>query len=201
MVDETISPMANKIDQIIKEFGTEISFSAEAMQQFLQLKTACDQYESNQRDFLKDQEESKALVAQLNSRINDLQGILGELQAVHDGGGFRKIASKDKKADLEQDVTSVHPMIRTHPVTGRKALFVNSTFTKSIEGMHPGESQMLLAFLYDHIDKPEFACRFHWKKNSIAMWDNRCTQHRVLRDNVTDHRRMQRVTIEGDAPF
>lgn len=97
MADETVSPMANKIDQIIKEFGQDISFSAEAMQQFLQLKTACDQYESNQRDFLKDQEESKALVAQLNSRINDLQGVLGERDHEIEGWRTRENEFKDRE--------------------------------------------------------------------------------------------------------
>ena len=143
-----------------------------------------------------------SMYAAYDALSETFQGVLGSLRALHHGGGFRAVAdSDDKKGELEKDLTSVHPVIRTHPITGRKALFVNSTFTKSIEGMHPKESKALLRFLFDHIDQPEFAVRFHWKPGSIAMWDNRCTQHRVLRDNVVDHRRMERVTIEGDAPF
>ena len=93
-----------------------------------------------------------------------------------------------------------NPVIRTHPVTGRKALFVNLAFTRKIVGMKPRESSVLLDFLYEHLGSPEYTCRFHWRENSIAMWDNRCTQHRVLADNLVDHRRMERVTLLGDVP-
>ena len=90
--------------------------------------------------------------------------------------------------------------MRTHPETGRKALFVNSTFTLRIRGLRPAESNALLGFLYEHMVRPEFTCRFHWEKNSLAIWDNRCTQHRVVADNLTAHRRMERVTVDGDRP-
>jgi taurine dioxygenase len=90
---------------------------------------------------------------------------------------------------------------RTHPETGRKALFVNSAFTQSIKGMKPTESAALLGFLYRHIESPDFTCRFRWRKNSMAMWDNRCTQHRAVADNLAAYRRMERVTIMGDKPF
>jgi len=130
-----------------------------------------------------------------------MQRLLSGLRAVHDGGGFNAIADAEQKKRLAQDNRAVHPVVRTHPVTGRKALFVNSTFTKGIEGMTPAESRALLRFLFAHVDSPEFTCRFRWRRNSIAMWDNRCTQHRVIRDNLAAHRRMERVTIRGDAPF
>ena len=97
--------------------------------------------------------------------------------------------------------TTEHPVVRTHPETGRKALFVNSAFTNKIKGMRRGESDALLGFLYGWIATPEFSCRFHWEKNSIALWDNRCTQHRAVADNAKAHRRMERVTIEGDRPY
>ncbi len=129
-----------------------------------------------------------------------MQRLLSDLRASHDGGGFRAIASKRGKEELDADVTAVHPVVRTHPVTGRKCLFVNSTFTREIEGMKPAESQALLRFLYRHIDQPEFACRFRWRDHSIAMWDNRCTQHRVIGDNLRDLRHMERVTLVGDGP-
>jgi taurine dioxygenase len=130
-----------------------------------------------------------------------MQRLLSELRATHDGGAFRAIASEDQKRDLEANVKAVHPVIRTHPETHRKGLFVNPTFTRKIVGMRPKESAALLSFLYDHIASPEFTCRFRWRPNSVAMWDNRCTQHRVVSDNLTAHRRMERVTICGDEPF
>lgn len=131
-----------------------------------------------------------------------MQRLLGQLQARHTGGFFSALAEGDEKkqAELEANDNSVHPVVRTHPVTGRKALFVNSAFTRKIVGMAPKESNALLSFLYHHIDSPEYTCRFQWRDNSIAMWDNRCTQHRVLADNLVDHRRMERVTLLGDAP-
>ena len=85
-------------------------------------------------------------------------------------------------------LSTEHPVVRTHPETGRKGLFVNSIFTASIKGMKPAESGALLNFLYRHIETPDFSCRFRWQPNSIAMWDNRCTQHRVCGDNKTAHR-------------
>jgi taurine dioxygenase len=129
-----------------------------------------------------------------------MQRLLSGLRAVNHGGGFRYIAKDENRQDLEDDVSAVHPIVRTHPVTDRKALFVNSTFTKEIEGMKPAESHALLRFLYEHIDQPEFSCRFRWRDHSVAMWDNRCTQHRVVKDNLRDLRRMERVTIVGDGP-
>jgi len=131
-----------------------------------------------------------------------MQRLLSGLSAFHDGGGFRAIArSEAQKKDLEARQNAVHPVVRTHPVTGRKALFVNSVFTKGIVGMKPAESRPLLHFLYEHIATPDFSVRFRWRKDSIAMWDNRCTQHRVLADALSEYRRMERVTLIGDAPF
>jgi len=130
-----------------------------------------------------------------------MQRLLSGLSAFHDGGGFRQIAKDEaQKKDLESRQSAVHPVVRTHPVTGRKALFVNSVFTKGIVGMKPAESRALLDFLYDHIATPDFSVRFRWRKDSLAMWDNRCTQHRVLADALPEYRRMERVTLIGDAP-
>ena len=78
---------------------------------------------------------------------------------------------------------------------------MNPAFTRRIKGMHRRESEVLLSYLYDLIGTPEFTCRFHWEKNSVAVWDNRCTQHRAVADNPKAHRRMERVTIEGDRPY
>ena len=131
-----------------------------------------------------------------------MQRLLSGLSAWHSGEFFQRVADNDsKRSELAKNEKTVHPVIRTHPETGRKVLFVNSAFTRSIEGMKPAESQALLGFLYRHIESPEFSCRFRWRSHSIAMWDNRCTQHRVVSDNLSAHRRMQRLTLKGDAPF
>jgi len=131
-----------------------------------------------------------------------MQRMLSGLRASHSGDFFNYLAKDSaQKQALAQNDGAVHPVIRTHPVTGRKAIFVNSTFTKAIEGMKPAESRALLAFLYEHVSEPDFSVRFHWDTDSIAMWDNRCTQHRVVRDRIEAPRRMERVTLLGDAPF
>ena len=94
-----------------------------------------------------------------------------------------------------------HPVIRTHPVTGRKALFVNAGFTRRIEGLSGRESRALLDFLFDHIKNPAFQCRFGWQPYSIAMWDNRCVQHVAIWDYYPETRSGIRVTVKGDRPF
>ena len=142
-----------------------------------------------------------SMYAAYDALSDTMQQFLGTLHAKHDGGAFRAIATEEQKRELGKDQSAVHPVIRTHPVTGRKGIYVNSAFTKRIEGMKRAESNALLQFLYEHVGSVEFTCRFRWRPNSIAMWDNRCTQHRVVTDNVRAHRRMERVTICGDAPF
>jgi taurine dioxygenase len=142
-----------------------------------------------------------SMYAAYEALSDPMQRLLSDLQALHDGGGFKAIANAEQRQDLESRQTAVHPVIRTHPESGRKVLFVNSSFTKGIVGMKSAESRALLRFLFDHIATPDFSCRFRWRKHSIAMWDNRCTQHRVMRDNLAAHRRMERLTLLGDKPY
>ena len=140
------------------------------------------------------------------------QSLLSGLRALHSDRGLsaRKEAQKRnttrslKIAEAAMDlppISNLHPVVRTHPQTGRKSLFVNRAFTLCFEDMTVEESRPLLNFLYEHSVKPEFTCRFRWKKNSIAMWDNRCVQHYALNDYAGKRRHMHRVTVDGDKPF
>ena len=130
-----------------------------------------------------------------------MQRLLSDLEAEHDGGLFAAVADESQRKKLEEDQTTTHPVIRTHPETGRKVVYVNSAFTKHIVGMKRAESDSILSFLYAHIASVEFQCRFRWRMNSMIIWDNRCTQHRVATDDIRAHRRVERVTIIGDEPY
>ena len=96
--------------------------------------------------------------------------------------------------------SAVHPVVRTHPETGRKALFVNSVFTRRILGPSESESRALLDLLFEHVTNPHFQCRFRWRPNSIAFWDNRCVQHHAMWDYFPRTRSGTRVTVTGDRP-
>ena len=93
-----------------------------------------------------------------------------------------------------------HPVVRTHPETGRKALYVNEMHTERLKDMTVEESQPLLQFLYAHASKPEFTCRFKWEVNSVAFWDNRCAMHLAMNDYPGHHRLMHRVQVKGTRP-
>ena len=93
-----------------------------------------------------------------------------------------------------------HPVIRTHPETGRKGIFVNAMFTQRLVGLSEPESQALLTFLYDHATRPDFSCRLRWEPGTLAIWDNRCTQHYALDDYAGFDRLMYRVSVCGDRP-
>ena len=125
---------------------------------------------------------------------------LDGLTAVHDGGHVYTRPSFDARADRELP-RAEHPVVRTHPVTGRKALFVNRGFTTRILGLPAAESAALLDYLFRHVETPEFQCRFAWRPHSVAFWDNRCAQHRAIFDYRPHRRYGHRVTIAGDRPF
>lgn len=126
--------------------------------------------------------------------------------AIHDFEIFRKMMRNRGMSEAEVEEMNrkypmaEHPVVRTHPETGRKGIYVNTAFTKYIEGMERAESDALLAHLYAQAAIPEYQCRFRWQKNSIAFWDNRACQHYAVSDYWPAVRRMERVTIIGGRP-
>lgn len=137
-----------------------------------------------------------------------LKATLAGLNTVHtDGRTKRKlelgyVPPTDSMAEDSRykTVEMIHPVVRTHPETGRKALFVNMIQTERFDGMTIEESRPLLRFLYARAARPEFTCRFRWRSGSIAFWDNRCLQHWALNDYPGQYRLMHRVQIKGDRP-
>ena len=107
-----------------------------------------------------------------------------------------------REAGMELNILSAsHPAVRTHPETGKKALFVNKAHTTHFKDWTESESKSLLEFLFQHQVRTEFTCRFRWEKNSLAFWDNRCIQHHPVNDYQGFRRIMHRVTIAGDKPY
>ncbi len=131
-----------------------------------------------------------------------LSGMTASHDWHHFRAGMRKKTSADQIARLEAEYPPAHhPIVRTHPVSGEKILFVNPAFTIGIDGMGGEESRTLLSRLYAETGRPEYQVRFSWQPNSIALWDNRSTQHYGVPDFYPQHRRMERVTVAGDKPF
>ena len=125
------------------------------------------------------------------------------LEAIHDMGTFRNDFYKEGGIDsvnsaLKKVGSAVHKIIEKHPISGLKYLNVNQSFTRNIINESQGPSDNILQFLYQHISKPEFQVRFHWEDNSIAIWDNRITQHYAVCDYLPELRHMQRVTVIND---
>ena len=138
-----------------------------------------------------------------------IKTLLSGLQAEHDFTKsfqeFKHRGSEAEHARWKKAVASnpplLHPVIRTHPVSGKQALFVNEGFTTRIVDLTQKESDALLAFLFAHITKPEFQVRWRWQQDDVAIWDNRVTQHYANADYLPQRRIMHRATILGDKPF
>ncbi|NMZ96171.1 taurine dioxygenase [Pseudomonas lundensis] len=138
-----------------------------------------------------------------------LQRLLDGLTATHD---FTKSFPLERFGSTPEDFARwdqtrknnpplSHPVIRTHPVSGRKALFVNEGFTTRINELSEAESEALLKLLFAHATRPEYTIRWRWQENDVAFWDNRVTQHYAVDDYRPNRRVMHRATILGDAPF
>lgn len=106
----------------------------------------------------------------------------------------------DGKSSSSKEYLAEHPVVRTHPETGRKALYVNIAHTTRFKDMTEEESAPLLSYLFQHQIRPEFTCRFSWRVGSLALWDNRCTQHNPVNDYHGFRRLMHRITLAGDRP-
>lgn len=132
-----------------------------------------------------------------------MKQFLAPLTAIHSGEHVYRGRYKDQGVDDagKSYPEAEHPIVRTHPVTGRKSLFVNAAFTTRIPQLERKESEALLKFLTDHITQPQFQVRFKWAKNSIAFWDNRAVQHHAMWDYYPQVRSGFRVTVKGDRPF
>ena len=140
------------------------------------------------------------------SLSSGMQTVLESLRAEHDFAHADKhiFSKRDDRRGLRDDerprVPPVeHPVLRTHPVSGRRALFVNQGFTSRFADMTEAESRPLLEFLFQHSVNPAFIYRHRWQKGDLLFWDNRCTIHNAIRD-YTGHRHMHRTTIRGDRP-
>jgi taurine dioxygenase len=148
-----------------------------------------------------------SMTAAYNALSPSMAHFLESLTAVHDfSHGFKESLAEPGGRERLADAVAAnppvtHPVIRTHPETGRKVIFVNSLFTTHIVELQPKESNAVLAFLYKHVTTDEFTCRFQWRPHSIAIWDNRSTQHKPVNDYFPAHRRMERITIDGDKPY
>ena len=129
----------------------------------------------------------------------DLEG----LEAIHDMGTFRNDFYKEGginsvNSALKKVGSAVHKVIEKHPISGKKYLNVNQSFTRNILNVSQGASDHILQFLFQLLARPEFQVRFHWQNNSVAIWDNRITQHYAVNDYLPNSRHMQRVTIIND---
>ena len=137
---------------------------------------------------------------------NTTKKYLETLRAVHDMGSFRNNFIDDDNEKSAQKVSegfqkfgnAIHPIVKVHPISNKKLLYINPSFTSQIVGMNMTDSNNLLSYLFNFMNKPEFQIRFKWSANTIAIWDNRCTMHYAIGDYMPHHRQMNRITVLND---
>lgn len=147
-------------------------------------------------------------MAAYDALSDGMKKLLDGLRAVHSdiyqagpqAGKNKGRSNRQRDDDAWRETRSLHPVVRTHPETGRKILFVNAGYTVAFEGMTEAESRPLLQYLFEHGHNPEFTFRFRWQKGSVAFWDNRSTKHLALGDTGPFRREMRRIQICGDRP-
>jgi taurine dioxygenase len=141
----------------------------------------------------------ETLSEKLRSVLHGLRGVSSSAKADASRTREDRIRS-DGRGEARKLLVAEHPAVRTHPETGRKALYVNRAHTVGFAGMTEAESEPLLEFLFRHQIRPEFTCRFRWTPGALAIWDNRCAQHYAVNDYAGQRRIMQRITLAGDVP-
>jgi taurine dioxygenase len=130
-----------------------------------------------------------------------LEGLVAvNSSAKADASRTREDRMKDSARAVTRDYAATHPVVRRHPETGRRALYVNVAHTVRFDGMTDEESAPLLDYLFRHQIRPEFTCRFRWRPGSVAFWDNRCAQHNAINDYHGHRRLLHRITLAGDTP-
>jgi alpha-ketoglutarate-dependent taurine dioxygenase len=129
-----------------------------------------------------------------------MRNMLDGLTALHSAYKVLPLMGGSADGLLQEDLRSIHPVVRVHPETGRRALFANELWTERIVELSTAESDALLAFLFEHVKSPEFSIRWHWKQHDLAFWDNRSFAHHAIND-YTEHRVMQKSLLAGDRPY
>ncbi len=150
-----------------------------------------------------------SLAAAYDALSDGMKDILNGLRAIHSDyriAGPRVNMNATRTTKMRQDDTwqptvNIHPVVRTHPETGRKGLFVNRSHVDQFEDMTIAESKPILDFLFRHMERPEFTCRFRWANGSVAFWDNRAVHHMAVHDAGPFFRHVRRVQIAGDRPY
>ena len=142
----------------------------------------------------------EALSPDLQRVLQGLRGVNSSAKATVTKTREDRVGDSAKEENVRKELVSEHPVVRTHPETGRKALYVNPGHTMRFVGWTEEESAPLLEYLYQHQVKPEFTCRFSWTPKSIALWDNRCVMHNPVNDYHGHKRLLYRITLKGDTP-
>jgi len=136
----------------------------------------------------------------LQEMLSDLKGVNNASVPGGRASGRLKFSNMAITDQDENKLEATHPLIRTHPDTGKKSIYVNGIHTKRVDGWTEAESKPLLDYLFDHITRPEHTCRVQWTKGAVTLWDNRAVQHTAINDYQGLRREAWRVTIEGESP-